>query len=109
MRNLFILIFVLAALVLMLPFIVGFVLFLILAIIAFMVFIRLGLLPGSTFKIYTSESRRRSGNRPAAQGESSPRPPEGWSQGEQTGEIITLPETALRKDEDDAAHVKESL
>lgn len=109
MRNLFILILVMAALVILLPFILGFVLFLICAIFAFMLFIRLGVLPrSSAYGTYTFDSRGREENRYADREESADRPPEGWSQGEQAGEIITLPETALKKSGGDTDRAEDS-
>lgn len=108
MRNLFIFMVVMAALVMLLPFILGFVLFLICVIFAFMLFVRLGFLPRSSYRTYTFDSRERRGTKPAGQENPVSRPPEGWSQGEQRGEVVTLPETALKRSGDDADHANDS-
>lgn len=110
LRGLIILVLLAAILVFMLPFVLGFILFVILAVGIFMLLARTGLLPGFVFKTYRfpSEERTRSGAEPRAEGERAgvwPEPEErvrnDWYQDDQEGEVITLPETALKKDGDE--------
>jgi len=103
-RGLLISALILAVLVFMMPLILGIVLLLICAVVLFAVLTRLGLLPGVTYKTYTFDTRRRNGSRRASRTvreEPVPDAPEGWYQGEQRGEVITLPETALKKSDEE--------
>lgn len=110
MRGFLILFAVLLLVITMMPFIMGFVVFVLLFAAIFMLLARLGLLPGATFKTYTytSSSRKRPGEdvqktRKTIYFEGDEVPPkgdaDGWYQSAQEGEIITLPETALKKDD----------
>jgi hypothetical protein len=115
LRGLVILALTLTVLVFMLPVVVGFLAFVILAVGIFMLLARMGLLPGFVFKTYTFQRqgdardgarRRRNGE----QGQNAGRAGYGrdadyrspgeksWYEDDQDGEIITLPETALKKD-----------
>lgn len=101
LRGLLILAVILAFLVFFLPLILGFVLFLICAIAVFMLLARFGLIPGTVYRTYTFDARRE-GNRDVAREEPASHSPGGWYQEEQDGEIVTLPENALKKDEEEA-------
>lgn len=101
MRGLLILAVILAVIVFLLPVILGFVLFLVCAIIVFMLLARLGLIPGTVYRTYTFDSRENHSSSPIRE-EPPSYAPGGWYQGEQDGEIVTLPENALKKDEEDA-------
>jgi hypothetical protein len=110
LRGLVILALLVAILVFMLPFVVGFILFVILAVGIFMLLARMGLLPGFVFKTYRfpSGERASSGTESRAEGDRAGVWPEpeghrrnGWYQDDQEGEVITLPETALKKDGDE--------
>jgi hypothetical protein len=113
----------------MLPFVLGFILFVALAVWIFMLLARMGLLPGFVFKTYRfpqggetwkdadsrddARANRKGGSfRPSSgesrsgAGSSGPHDLNGWYQDDQEGEIITLPETALKKDEDDEKSVE---
>jgi hypothetical protein len=91
--------------VLMLPFVLSFALFMILAIGIFMLLARVGLLPGFVFKTYrfprdgepwAGQYRGKAGvkdERSSAAGKD-------WYQDDQDGEVIVLPETALKKDDE---------
>jgi hypothetical protein len=71
-----------------------------------MLLARFGLLPGTVFHTYTFtvkskekshySENRFTGGRPGSSGDFDKQ--EGWYQDVQEGEVITLPETALKKD-----------
>ncbi len=103
MRGLLILAMILAVIVFLLPVILGFVLFLVCAIIVFMLLARLGLIPGTVYRTYTFDSREKRNTASPMREEPSPHAPGGWYQGEQDGEVLTLPENALKKDEEEDA------
>ena len=120
LRGFLVLALILIALTFLLPFILGFVVILFVAFGVFMLLARLGLLPGATFRTYTYSTRDRTAGSarspysrsrstqgggdertirfdeeaPADNGES------GWYQSTQEGEIVTLPETALKKEDE---------
>lgn len=103
MRGLLIMAVVLAVVIFLLPVLLGLALFLICAVIVFMLLARLGLIPGVAYRRYTFDPRTGRVTPPSEQkNEPSSRAPGGWYQGEQDGEIITLPEEALKKEETDA-------
>ncbi|MDR1944063.1 MAG: hypothetical protein LBQ19_04495 [Synergistaceae bacterium] len=84
------------------PFVLGIVVFAAVFVAIFMLLARLGLLPGVVFRTYKFAPGRdkgreapRGGFRDETVGNSS----NGWYQDVQEGEIITLPETALKKDD----------
>lgn len=107
MRGLAILITILFLLVFMLPFVVSFVLFILFAVGIFMLLARMGLLPGFVFKTYRFTTEESTGRAKWAAGGDNSRPREkgekpsekSWYQDDQDGEIINLPETALKRDE----------
>lgn len=108
MRGFLILFVVLAVLTVMMPFILSFVAFLVLFAAVFFLLARFGLLPGASFKTYTYTSRSRQGERTVKEkhtvyfGDDEVPPAQdsdGWYQSTQEGETITLPETALKKDD----------
>jgi hypothetical protein len=94
--------------ILMLPLIFGVVAFAVASIAIFMLLARFGLLPGVVFRTYrftddrehTSQTRRRESAR-HSEGvfahESEPGGEASWYQEIQDGEVIILPETALKK------------
>lgn len=110
MRGLLLFIAIMALVVFFMPVILGFLLFLTLLVLVFMLLARFGLLPGSVYRSYrrrtTTENpgeayrgtvdAEKPGPRRNEQDESA-----GWYQDVQEGEIITLPETALTKIEDE--------
>jgi hypothetical protein len=91
----------------MMPFIVSAVFFLLLFVLVFMFLGRLGLIPGMTYRRYTYTTTRRpsAGQRTKPFRSDDETPPgesaDDWFQSEQDGEIITLPETALKKDDEE--------
>jgi hypothetical protein len=88
------------AVIFFLPFILAFVLFILIAMGVMVTLARFGLLPGLRVKRRTFKQSRASGRHT----ETSFRfeeEVEGWYQSTQEGEIITLPETALRKESKD--------
>jgi hypothetical protein len=90
-------------LVFMLPFVVSLVLFIFFAVGIFMLLARIGLLPGFVFKTYrfTTKDSNKNGRAPEGTNRSAGWTDKSWYQDNQDGEIITLPETALKKDEKD--------
>ncbi|MDR0648691.1 MAG: hypothetical protein LBF92_05095 [Synergistaceae bacterium] len=123
MRGLAIVALILTLLVIMLPFVVSFLIFVILAVGVFMLLARTGFLPGFVFKTYrfhphgdpwAEQGRRRASGQDAngkttsshnarrrrTDDDGDRRSPAEtiWYQDDQEGEIITLPETALKKD-----------
>ncbi len=103
LRGLLILAAILAILVFFLPLILGFVLFLICAIAVFMLLARFGMIPGTVYRTYTFDTHtgKNRDDVPTAE-EPTSYSPGGWYQGEQNGEIVTLPENALKRDEEEA-------
>jgi hypothetical protein len=89
------------------PFILSFVAFLVLAVALFVLLSRLDLLGGrgTAYKTYTFRTRgakkggRASGESAVFHSETGGGDARAWYQDEQEGEIITLPETALKKDD----------
>lgn len=104
MRGLLILALLLIAGFFLLPFIVGFIIFIVCVFAVILLLSRLGLLPGATFRSYryTVEDRQPRRERPFTEEDrgTGVETPEGWYQDTQEGEIVTLPETALKKDEE---------
>ena len=111
MRGLVLLALLFAMIVFMLPFIMGFAVIIVVSVAVLVLLTKLGLISGRdrTYHTYTYTSRRSSEHaRPknATPFDEDPiRAPEGdedevWYQSTQEGETITLPETALKKDEE---------
>jgi hypothetical protein len=91
------------------PFIMGVVGFLLIFVLVLMFLARLGLIPGMTYRryTYTTTSREPSDaprTKPFRFDDEVPPRESGsdWFQSEQEGEVITLPETALKKDDEDS-------
>jgi hypothetical protein len=111
LRGFLILFVILLLLLTLMPFILGFVLFLIVVFGVFVLLARLGLLPGTVYRTYTftetdappQHSDRRRNRRKIVFVEDTPPPKadDDWYQSEQDGEVVTLPESALKKDEDE--------
>ncbi|MDR1916779.1 MAG: hypothetical protein LBQ58_09425 [Synergistaceae bacterium] len=113
MRGLLILILILIAIFFMMPIILGVFLVLICTAFVFILLARLGLLPAGSFKTYTytyspfeTQDSVREGrhSRKNINFEDEERDwrenRDGWYGSAQEGEIINLPETALKKDDD---------
>ena len=111
MRGLLVTLGFFALIFFMMPFILSVVGFVLLFALVFLLLARLGLIPGMTYRrtTYTTTSRKppRAYQEPQTKtvfwSESDATPPRqedgGWFQSDQEGEIITLPETALKKDD----------
>ncbi len=106
MRGLLVTLGFFALIFFMMPFILSVVGFVLLFALAFLLLARLGLIPGMTYRrtTYTTTSRKtRQEPRTKTVFWSDETPPRqddgGWFQSDQEGEIITLPETALKKDD----------
>jgi hypothetical protein len=102
LRGLSILVLFLTVMVLMLPFVLSFVLFMVLAVGIFMLLARVGLLPGFVFKTYRFQRDGEPGagryrEKAGVEDEYSSAAVKDWYQDDQDGEVIVLPETALKK------------
>lgn len=96
MRGILALALILAGGIFLLPFILGFVIFLLCALVLFMLLARFNLLPKRSFRAYEITIERGSPERkPGAR--------DGFASSDETmqqeGEVITLPESALRKED----------
>ncbi|MDR1472911.1 MAG: hypothetical protein LBS75_10360 [Synergistaceae bacterium] len=111
MRGLLILTLILAAFFFLMPFILGFFIFLTLTTMIFMLLARLGLIPGRSPRTYARRfgGRRAWTDRSTRVGhnvrfENEEREwrerRDGWYESAQEGEVVILPETALKKDGD---------
>jgi hypothetical protein len=120
LRGLAILVLVLAILIFMMPIVIGIILSIVLAVWIFKLLARLGFLPGFVFKTYRfpqgteawkdteSGDKGRAERVRESSGSQKPWPDagesrsaaNGWYQDDQEGEIITLPETALKRDDE---------
>jgi hypothetical protein len=96
-----------ALIIFIMPFIISVAGFLLLFALVFMFLARIGLIPGMTYRryTYTTTSRKPSDaprTKPFRFDDDAPPSESGsdWFQSEQDGEIITLPETALKKDDE---------
>jgi hypothetical protein len=125
LRGLLILILILTVLFFLIPFIFGFLIILAVAAMVLMTLIQFGLIPGGSFKTYTYGFGGRQGwkNKNAQHGQNirfedeernwrewhdlrdsresqdSRKNRDGWYESSQEGEIINLPETALKKED----------
>ncbi len=89
---------------LMMPFILSVVAFVVLFAFVLILLTRLGLLPGVTYRRYTTTTKPRPHQTRAktvfvVDNDPPQADKNGWFQSEQEGEVITLPETALKKDD----------
>lgn len=96
MRGILALALILAGGIFLLPFILGFVIFVLCALVLFMLLARFNLLPKRSFRTYEMKIERGSPERdPGAR--------DGFASSDETmqqeGEVITLPESALRKED----------
>ena len=108
MRGLLVFLIFFALILFMMPFILSVFGFFLLFALVLLLLARLGLIPGMTYRryTYTTTSRRPPRQQQAKnfrfEGEEAPQKNDGgWFQSEQEGEIITLPETALKKDDEE--------
>jgi hypothetical protein len=101
MQGYLMLLLILVAVVIFLPFLLVFVIFIIIAAGILMALARFGVLPGVRVRTYTYRRGNVSGwrrNRDDSDFRFEGETRGGWYQSTQEGEIITLPETALRKE-----------
>lgn len=104
LRGLLTFIIFMALLIFFLPYILGLVLLIIGALAVFLLLARMGFLPGARYRSYTYTGKGDQSARKTVvfTEESAPSDDNagGWYQSVQEGETITLPETALKKEDE---------